>query len=79
MSLATRIGVMNQGEIAMIGEPIDIYEFSNSKFVAGFIGSVNMVEGVVTEDEPAHVASAPRNSAAISMSATASTAPPTST
>ena len=55
MSLATRIGVMNQGEIAMIGEPTEIYEFPNSRFVAGFIGSVNMVEGVVTEDEPDHV------------------------
>jgi putrescine transport system ATP-binding protein len=55
MSLATRIGVMNQGEIAMIGEPTDIYEFPNSKFVAGFIGSVNMIEGVVVEDEPDHV------------------------
>ncbi len=55
MTLATRIGVMNQGEIAMIGEPTDIYEFPNSRFVAGFIGSVNMVEGIVTEDEPDHV------------------------
>jgi putrescine transport system ATP-binding protein len=55
MTLATRIGVMNYGEIAMIGEPTDIYEFPNSKFVAGFIGSVNMVEGVVVEDEPDHV------------------------
>ncbi|WP_332699796.1 ABC transporter ATP-binding protein [Devosia sp.] len=55
MSLATRIGVMNQGEIAMIGEPTDIYEFPNSRFVAGFIGSVNMAEGVVIEDEPDHV------------------------
>jgi putrescine transport system ATP-binding protein len=55
MSLATRIGVMNQGEIAMIGEPTEIYEFPNSRFVAGFIGSVNIFEGVVTEDEPDHV------------------------
>ena len=55
MSLATRIGVMNQGEIAMIGEPTDIYEFPNSRFVANFIGSANMFEGVVTEDEPDHV------------------------
>ena len=55
MTLATRIGVMNQGEIAMIGEPTDIYEFPNSRFVAGFIGSANMVEGTVTEDEPDHV------------------------
>jgi putrescine transport system ATP-binding protein len=55
MSLATRIGVMNYGEIVMVGEPTEIYEFPNSRFVAGFIGSVNMVEGVVTEDEPDHV------------------------
>ena len=55
MSLATRIGVMNQGEIAMVGEPTEVYEFPNSRFVAGFIGSVNMVEGTVTEDEPDHV------------------------
>src|SRR5690242_15780671 len=55
MSLATRIGVMNQGQIAMVGEPSEIYEFPNSRFVANFIGSANMVEGVVTEDEPDHV------------------------
>jgi putrescine transport system ATP-binding protein len=55
MSLATRIGVMNLGEIAMVGEPTEIYEFPNSRFVANFIGSANTVEGVVTEDEPDHV------------------------
>jgi len=54
MSLATRIGVMNYGEIVMVGEPTDVYEYPNSRFVAGFIGSVNMVEGVVTEDEDGH-------------------------
>src|SRR3569832_653251 len=55
MSLATRIGVMNQGEIALVGEPTEIYEFPNSRFVANFIGSANMFERVVTEDEPDHV------------------------
>ncbi len=55
MSLATRIGVMNYGEIAMIGEPTEIYEYPNSRFVADFIGSVNLVEGTVTEDEPDHI------------------------
>jgi putrescine transport system ATP-binding protein len=55
MSLATRIGVMNQGEIAMIGEPTDVYEYPNSRFVANFIGSANTFEGVVIEDEPDHV------------------------
>jgi putrescine transport system ATP-binding protein len=55
MTLATRIGVMNHGGIAMIGEPQDIYEFPNSRFVANFIGSANIYEGVVTADEPDHV------------------------
>ena len=55
MSLATRIGVMDTGIIAQIGEPHEIYEFPNSRFVAGFIGNVNMFEGIVTEDEPDHV------------------------
>ena len=55
MTLASRIGVMDGGTIAMVGEPNDIYEFPNSRFVAGFIGSVNMFEGVVSEDEADHV------------------------
>ncbi|WMT86567.1 polyamine ABC transporter ATP-binding protein [Pelagibacterium sp. 26DY04] len=55
MTLSTRIGVMNDGKIAQIGEPQEIYEFPNSRFVAGFIGSVNMFEGVVTEDEADHI------------------------
>ena len=55
MSLATRIGVMDTGIIAQIGEPHEIYEFPNSRYVAGFIGNVNMFEGVVTEDESDHV------------------------
>jgi putrescine transport system ATP-binding protein len=55
MSLATRIGVMDTGIIAQIGEPHEIYEFPNSRYVAGFIGNVNMFEGVVAEDQPDHV------------------------
>jgi putrescine transport system ATP-binding protein len=55
MTLASRIGVMNQGKIAQCGTPKDIYEFPNSKFVAEFIGSVNLFEGVLIADEPDHV------------------------
>ncbi|HCO55658.1 MAG TPA: polyamine ABC transporter ATP-binding protein [Pelagibacterium sp.] len=55
MTLSTRIGVMNDGKIAQIGEPQEIYEFPNTRFVAGFVGSVNMFEGVVTEDEDDHI------------------------
>ncbi len=52
MTLSTRIGVMNEGKIVQVGEPAQIYEYPNSRFVADFIGTVNLFEGRVTEDEP---------------------------
>ncbi|HVY81123.1 MAG TPA: TOBE domain-containing protein, partial [Steroidobacteraceae bacterium] len=55
MTLATRIGVMNAGRIVQVGTPHDIYEFPNNRFVAEFIGNVNLFEGRVVEDEPDHV------------------------
>ena len=55
MTLASRIGVMNHGRIVQVGTPHDIYEFPNTRFVAEFIGNVNMFEGVILEDEPDHV------------------------
>jgi putrescine transport system ATP-binding protein len=55
MTLSTRIGVMNAGGIEQVGEPREIYEFPTNRFVADFIGSVNMFEGIVTEDEPDHI------------------------
>ena len=55
MTLASRIGVMNHGEIVQAGTPSEIYEFPSSKFVADFVGSVNMFEGKLIEDEPDYV------------------------
>lgn len=55
MTMSTRIGVMEDGKIRQIGAPHDVYEYPNSRFVAEFIGSVNIFEGIVLEDEPDHV------------------------
>lgn len=55
MTLASRIGVMNAGQIVQVGEPPEIYEHPDSRFVADFIGSVNMFEGRVSEDEVDYV------------------------
>lgn len=55
MTLSTRIGVMNLGEIVQVGTPKDIYEYPNSKFVAEFIGNVNMFQGRMIEDLPDRV------------------------
>lgn len=60
MTLATRIGVMNHGVIVQTDEPHDVYEYPNSRFVARFIGSVNLFAGFVVQDEPdaVHIESA---------------------
>ncbi|MCL7714233.1 ABC transporter ATP-binding protein [Stenotrophomonas mori] len=52
MSMATRIAVMDQGWIQQTGRPDDIYEQPANRFVAGFIGSVNLFEGTIDEDLP---------------------------
>lgn len=49
MSLATRIGVMDQGEIIQTGSPSEIYEYPRNRFVAEFFGTTNTFEGVVKE------------------------------
>nr|WP_230403630.1 polyamine ABC transporter ATP-binding protein [Undibacterium curvum] len=55
MTMASRIAVMSEGVIRQTGRPNDIYETPNCRFVADFIGSVNMFSGTVTVDEPDHV------------------------
>ncbi len=50
MTLADRIGVMDRGRIVQIGEPRDIYEYPNSRFVADFIGSVNLFDCSIGEE-----------------------------
>ncbi|MDN2669860.1 polyamine ABC transporter ATP-binding protein [Janthinobacterium sp. SUN026] len=55
MSMATRIAVMSEGRILQVGAPGEIYETPNCRFVADFIGSVNLFDGRITEDEPDHV------------------------
>jgi putrescine transport system ATP-binding protein len=47
MTLATRIAVMDRGLIRQIGTPTDIYEFPRTRFVADFIGSINIFDGEV--------------------------------
>jgi iron(III) transport system ATP-binding protein len=47
MTMSDRIAVMNQGRIAQFGAPAEIYEEPRNRFVAGFIGSINLVQGRV--------------------------------
>ena len=49
MTVADRIAVMDQGKIIQVATPAEIYEQPNSRFVADFIGDVNLFEGQVVE------------------------------
>ena len=47
MTMADRMAVMDKGRIIQVGTPAETYEAPNSKFIADFIGSVNLFEGEV--------------------------------
>lgn len=55
MTMAHRIAVMDSGKICQIGTPDEIYEQPNSRYTAEFIGSVNLFDGKIEEDEVDHV------------------------
>jgi putrescine transport system ATP-binding protein len=52
MALASRIAVMDRGQVVQVGTPGEIYEFPRSRFVADFVGTTNLFEGTVSACEP---------------------------
>ena len=54
ITMADRIAVMSNGRFLQVGRPHEIYETPNCRFVADFIGNVNLFDGVVVGDEPDH-------------------------
>jgi len=48
MSVASRIGVMDRGRLVQIGSAGEVYEHPRTRFVADFVGSINLFEGRVT-------------------------------
>ncbi len=49
MTMSTRMAIMESGRVSQIGVPHDVYEFPNSKYVAQFIGSMNIFEGIMVQ------------------------------
>ena len=47
MVMADRMAVMDSGHIVQVGTPAEVYEAPNSRFVADFIGSVNIFDATV--------------------------------
>jgi putrescine transport system ATP-binding protein len=55
MTMADRIAVMSEGKILQVGTPSEIYETPATRFVADFIGNVNLMEGTLVVDERDYV------------------------
>jgi iron(III) transport system ATP-binding protein len=47
LALSDRIVVMNHGRVAQIGTPREVYFHPSDEFVAGFVGTANVLTGVV--------------------------------
>jgi putrescine transport system ATP-binding protein len=54
MTMADRIAVMSSGQFLQVGRPNEIYETPNCRFVADFIGNVNLFDGTLEQDEADH-------------------------
>src|SRR3954454_7775773 len=55
LSMSDRVVVMNLGEIQQIGSPEDVYRRPASRFVAEFVGRVNLIEGIASGGSNGHV------------------------
>ena len=51
LSMSDRVAVMNAGEVQQIGTPEEIYRHPANRFVAEFVGRVNLIEGLVSASE----------------------------
>ncbi|RTL73799.1 MAG: ABC transporter ATP-binding protein [Bradyrhizobiaceae bacterium] len=47
MTLADRIGVMNQGRLVQVAAPRTLYERPDTRWIAGFVGDINLFAGQV--------------------------------
>src|SRR5436309_3630916 len=54
LTMSDRIAVMNDGSIEHLGTPREIYEHPRTRFVAGFIGTSNLLTGTVTRLDGDH-------------------------
>ena len=60
MTVASRIGVMDSGRLEQVATPRELYEAPRSRWVAEFVGDINLFEGQVEPPESIRVSMAPR-------------------
>ena len=47
MTMADRIAILDKGEVMQVATPAEVYEAPGSRFVADFVGNINMFEGKI--------------------------------
>ena len=60
MTVADRIGVMDSGRLEQVATPRELYEAPASRWIAEFVGDINLFEGQIEPSKSSHVATAPR-------------------
>ena len=55
MTLSTRIAVMNQGRFEQVGTPGEVYEYPANRFIADFVGNINLLEATVVDSDSSRV------------------------
>jgi len=65
MTMANRIGVMDAGRLEQVATPRDLYEAPATRWVAGFVGDINLFEGDVIMQEHRRLMVTTRDSDAI--------------
>ncbi|KUR74595.1 ABC transporter ATP-binding protein [Novosphingobium sp. Fuku2-ISO-50] len=56
LAMASRCALMNRGTLQQVATPGDLYEYPANRFVADFIGTINLFEGTLSVDAPDHAA-----------------------
>jgi putative spermidine/putrescine transport system ATP-binding protein len=49
LTMSDRIAVFSEGKIEQVGSPAEVYEHPSTPFVAGFVGTSNLVDGEVAK------------------------------
>jgi putative spermidine/putrescine transport system ATP-binding protein len=55
LSMSDRIVVMSAGHVEQVGAPFEIYNFPKTRFVASFVGTLNILSGIVTDPEQGRI------------------------
>jgi len=69
MTVAGRIGVMDAGRLEQVATPRELYEAPTSRWIAEFVGDINLFEGQVEQGEGGRLAIATRDAGTVFVAA----------